>query len=968
MATKESSTAVREAERLRILAAACAGLGDIEVLQYALDQAIADLHGLSGMVHWCGPIGSHEPRLVVASGLPPAKLPEREVHDVIARALRDKALACLPVTLAAAAPIQLETAAPERVAPPCTVVLTAVPLEGTGGPPGVLSVLTDGPAEPTSDQRAFLKTLTSWLSKRLATSSAESEMTHLWWQEQPADSHLQKALKAVKIGSWDWDIRTGEFYWDEPALTLMGIDPGTAPHHIDTWVSIVHPQDVPRVMAATEEAVRTRSLYEVEYRACRPDGTTGWMHARGRLILDENGDPVRMIGTIWDTTESRVARESAGRALRYMSDAFLAVDRDWRITFVNLAAERLLGSTDLHGRLLWDLPAGQLPDLRAWCRRAAAERAPASFDVQWPTDQRWYHVRLVPVPDGLTLYLTDVTEKRIRDAERVAAEHAAVERAAWIQELTRTLGDAVTVEDVVQVITERVMPPFAAAGLIIFTVEHGRLHVVGAVGYAADVLSGLEQRAPLDGSALIDVLRTGVPAFIAARADFHGPYPDTADGTADSGMNAWAVLPLLVPGHPLGCCVISFDSPRRFTSEERTLLTALSGLIAQALARARMYDAEHMRAQQLQRLLLPRDLPSLPGITAAARYLPAGGTELGGDWYDIIPLSAERVALVIGDVMGHGLPQAATMGRLRTAVRTLADLDLPPDELLAHLNDLVGELGDDIYVTCLYAVYDPTSGECAFASAGHPPPVVVHPDGTVQIPWTVPDPPLGVAAPPFSTFELHVPEHGLFVLYTDGLVESATRDMDRGIAQFSRLLAGALRQFGAAQEDGLDRLCDAVADAMLPAQQPIADDAALLIARANRLPAEDVACWPLPEDPIAAGQARKHVRDQLATWHLEDLEDLVTTTELVASELVGNVIRHARGPLRLRLLRSRTLVCEVSDSSQTTPRIRRAAETDEGGRGLQLVAALSQRWGTRFTADGKCIWTEHALSSSHAAA
>jgi serine phosphatase RsbU (regulator of sigma subunit)/anti-sigma regulatory factor (Ser/Thr protein kinase) len=407
--------------------------------------------------------------------------------------------------------------------------------------------------------------------------------------------------------------------------------------------------------------------------------------------------------------------------------------------------------------------------------------------------------------------------------------------------------------------------------------------------------------------------------------------------------------------------VISFDRPRRLTGEERTLLNAVSGLVSQALERARLYEAEHTRAQELQRGLLPRELPSLPACTAAARYLPAGqGMDVGGDWYDIIPLSAGRVALVIGDVMGHGLCEAATMGRLRTAVHTLGDLELPPDEILGHLNDLVGTLGEDAYATCLYAVYDPVTRICSFSRAGHPPPAVVHPDGTVFFPGPTPDPPLGVAKPPFETVELVVPAGSLLVLYTDGLVESAAREIDQGMAH----LTGLLRTTAVAEAHGsgdLDRVCDTLTDGLLPAKHQTADDAALLVARLHALPAHEIASWPLPDDPQAAGIARSHVRSQLSAW---GLDDLVMTTELLASELVGNVVRHAKGPVRLRLLRAGKLICEVSDGSQTTPRIRRASETDEGGRGLQLVAALSQRWGTRYTETGKCIWTEQPLNGA----
>ena len=417
-------------------------------------------------------------------------------------------------------------------------------------------------------------------------------------------------------------------------------------------------------------------------------------------------------------------------------------------------------------------------------------------------------------------------------------------------------------------------------------------------------------------------------------------------------------------------CVIAFDRPRRLTGEERTLLTAISALFAHALERARLYDAEHNRSRELQRGLLPRGLPEVPACTPAARYLPAGqGMDVGGDWYDIIPLSAGRVALVIGDVMGHGLSEAATMGRLRTAVHTLAHLELPPDEIMSHLNEIVGGLGEDSYATCLYALYDSTTGVCAVARAGHPPPAVVHPDGTVYFPDLVPDPPLGAAEPPFETVELEVPEESLLVMYTDGLVESATREIDAGMADLARLLRTAVGNGGDGGGEGgarehhesggeLGLLCDTLTAGLLPAEQQTTDDAALLVARLHALTADQMASWPLPENPQAAGEARRHVREQLSTW---GLDDLATTTELLASELVGNVVRHAKGPVRLRLLHSADLVCEVSDGSLTTPRIRRALETDEGGRGLQLITALSQRWGTRYTSTGKCIWTEQAL-------
>ncbi|MDX3452606.1 SpoIIE family protein phosphatase [Streptomyces sp. ME02-8801-2C] len=543
---------------------------------------------------------------------------------------------------------------------------------------------------------------------------------------------------------------------------------------------------------------------------------------------------------------------------------------------------------------------------------------------------------------------------------------AGAERSVRVGELTVALAEAVTSRDVVKAVAEYVLPPFGADGLVFQILEGGRLNVVGAAGYPQEFLSLLDGM-PLAAHAPVrDVLRTRIPRFIEAKEEISRRYPTMRRVNEASPKEAVAFLPMIASGRAIGLCVVSFSRPRSFSNEERTLLTALSGLVGQSLERARLYDVEHARAQELQRGLLPRTLPRLPAARAAARYLPAGrGEEVGGDWYDVIPLSADRVAMVIGDVMGHGIAEAATMGRLRTAVRTLADLEMPPDELFSRLNDLVAEFGEDFYATCLYAVFDPVARTCTYCLAGHPPPVVVHPDGGLHSHDVVPDPPLGAAKPPFETHQLRLPDESLFVLYTDGLVESPARDADQGMAQLRQILsrtAAGATWFGAADEDGdvrfLEELSDTVVSGLLPDREQTTDDAGLLIVHARCTAASDVASLELPNDPRAAGQARAYVREQLGAW---GLGDLVFTTELLVSELVGNVVRHAKAPVRLRLLRSRSLICEVYDGSLTTPRIRHAGYTDEGGRGLQLVAALSRRWGARYLPDGKCIWTEQDL-------
>ncbi|MCG7210087.1 ATP-binding SpoIIE family protein phosphatase [Streptomyces arenae] len=533
-------------------------------------------------------------------------------------------------------------------------------------------------------------------------------------------------------------------------------------------------------------------------------------------------------------------------------------------------------------------------------------------------------------------------------------------------ELTVALAEALTSRDVLEAVATFVLPPFGADGLVFQLLEGGRLHVVGAAGYPQEFLDLVEGIPIAAHAPFHDAVRSRTPRFVGSLAELSRRYPTLRRLNEASPKEAWAFLPMLASGRVIGLCVVSFGEPRSFTDDERALLTALSGLVGQSLERARLYDVEHARAQELQRGLLPRELPRLPAASGVARYLPAGRSEeVGGDWYDLIPLSADRVAMVIGDVMGHGITEAATMGRLRTAVRTLADLEMPPDELFSRLNDMVCDLGEDFFATCLYAVFDPVTRICSYSLAGHPSPVVVHPDGTVHSPDVTPEPPLGAAKLPFETHQLHLPDKSLLVLYTDGLVESATRDADQGLVELRQILSDAAADtvcIRNTDEDddvrSLEELCDTVMSGLLPDQEQTTDDAGLLIVRTRCAAAQDVALCSLPDDPRAAGQARLYVREQLTAW---GLDDLILTTELLVSELVGNIVRHAKGPIHLRLLRSRSLTCEVYDGSLTTPRIRHASYTDEGGRGLQLVASLSRRWGARYLRDGKCIWTEQDL-------
>jgi serine phosphatase RsbU (regulator of sigma subunit)/PAS domain-containing protein len=432
-------------------------------------------------------------------------------------------------------------------------------------------------------------------------------------------------------------------------------------------------------------------------------------------------------------------------------------------------------------------------------------------------------------------------------------------------------------------------------------------------------------------------------------------------GVHRDGIHSGMAVPLLARGIVLGVAVLwRWTRPVAFQQDDLLLVEELAGRAAVSMDNARRYTREHATALTMQRSLLPRVLPQQAAVEAAFRYLPASSESgVGGDWFDVIPLSGTRVALVVGDVAGHGVHASAAMGRLRTAVRTLADVDLPPDELLTHVDDLVTHLGSDdgtgstglpgeFGATCLYAVYDPVSRHCVLASAGHPPPSVLYPNGTVATLGLTPGPPLGVGGVPFEAAELELPESSLLVLHTDGLVHSRSQDLETGFAR--------LRDSLTAASSSLEETCDRLVAAMLP-DRP-SDDMALLVARTRALHTDQVATWGLPGDPEVVADARAQATRQLAAWGLEAASFV---TELVVSELVTNAIRYGQPPIQLRLIRDRTLICEVSDGSNTAPHLRRARIFDEGGRGLLLVAQVTQGWGTRHTGTGKTIWAEQPL-------
>jgi serine phosphatase RsbU (regulator of sigma subunit) len=458
---------------------------------------------------------------------------------------------------------------------------------------------------------------------------------------------------------------------------------------------------------------------------------------------------------------------------------------------------------------------------------------------------------------------------------------------------------------------------------------------------------------------LAKLLFAGRPAFgdapgiAPAVTELLGPAA-SAPGTLPPGRRL-IIAPLHGRHHVMGTVVL-LRRPERsaFTGDDLLVASQLATHTAIGVQKAVMYGHEASVADTLQHTMLPSSLPEPTGVQLASRYLPASKTaQVGGDWYDAIPLPGNRVALIVGDVMGHSMTSAAIMGQLRTIVQTLAGLDLPPDEVLHHLDEQAQRLGSDHIATCLYAIYDPISHRLLMANAGHPPAVLLYPDGHAEVLRVPPGAPIGVGGVAFESVEMPAVTGATLVLYTDGLVESRDTDVGTGVEALRTHLQATTHRRGTLS---LDHLCDQVLQALVPGSRD--DDIALLTARFEGFPPDSVGYWYLDPHPLTAGQARRLTRRALRRWGLDALLD---STELMVSEIVTNAVRYASRPIALRLLRTDVLRCEVTDDSPQVPRMRQAAPGDEGGRGLFLVNQLALRWGATRLSTGKVVWFEQQI-------
>ena len=753
-------------------------------------------------------------------------------------------------------------------------------------------------------------------------------------------------------------------------------------------------------LLAAEDAARVPDLVE----RCRRDG--GWAglltarHKDGRLVrvmvritpAMEPGEAPRWLVLLSDVPAGARGWDMSRTVLEQMvtgSPVGIAiVDADLRCVWSNAALERFGGGSAAErlGRRLGEIQPGiDFAGIETQMRRVLETGQPV---VGY---EHVGHVRSAPHretahmlsftrlederghPMGVYYTVVDITEK-----------HRARQRLALLDRAGECIGRTLDITRTAQELADVAVPGFADFVCVDLldsvlqgaepAVDPDRVPLRRAgqqsvnIGVPEAVVEVGEVAAYLAGSPPVRSLTTGL-SWREGRLDplakeWATDIPGGRTATfLELGLHSVVIVPIRARGVTLG--VTSFFRRGRqepFDEDDLLLAEDLVSRAAVCVDNARRYTRERDAALVLQRSLLPRRLPEQDAVEVAACYRPADElTGLGGDWYDLIPLSGARVALVVGEVPGHGIDAAAAMGRLRTAVRTLAALDLPPDEVLAHLDDLASRTALEEGVDpdapqvagsgCVYVVYDPADGQCTMAAAGHPAPAVVLPDGAVSFVDLPQGSTLGSGGPPFESVELALAEGSTLALHTDGLL--AREDQDWSVDQDRDRLSRALERAASS----LDLRCRTVVDALIPARPH--DDVALLMARTRLLGADQVADWDLPADPAVVADARKEATRQLTEW---GLEELAFTTELVVSELVTNAIRHAEGPIRLRLIRERALICEVSDGGATAPHLRHPRTTDEGGRGLLLVSQFTQRWGTRFAPEGKVIWAEQSLT------
>ncbi|MEV4944868.1 SpoIIE family protein phosphatase [Streptomyces sp. NPDC053755] len=695
-------------------------------------------------------------------------------------------------------------------------------------------------------------------ARRLGAALAElsADGTSVAWPTEPVCVQLPSAgTPPIRIGYFDWDLDSGKVTVDDGLRAIIG-DEAPWPGTIEALTARLAPEDTYALWTIARRAAESGApvarrirlkgpdgglhLLEVSARAAPRDGPAGSSAALTAATTHPPPADVppglpaggRLTGSLVDLGTGLVGSDATDRLPR----AILAIDRLGRITYVNHRTEDLVGRprSALAGRPLAEVfPWFGHPAHEEQLRAALLSDESVHF-LAHPSDREWLSVSLYPGHDGVTLLLlpeeepvyqpTSVTKPDMgfgSPADRAAALYRPVA-------LAIALTEAVTARQVSAVVTDELLPAFGGRQLAIYLLSERHLYLAWETGFPPGFLE------PFDGVGLdarlpgVETLTTGRPLFYESMEQLRVAYPGLP---LDADTGARAFLPLIASGRPVGSCILGFDRPRGFSPEERTVLTALAGLIAQALERARRYDSESALARGLQDALLPHRLPVLDQVDTVARYLPGTqGMDVGGDWYDVIETAGGQLALVVGDVQGHGVAAAATMGQLRSAVRAFAIGGHPPQEVMQGTNRLLIALDPGQFASCCYIVLDPRTGATQAVRAGHPQPLLRHPEGETQVMDLAGGLVLGIDADAtYPVTEVRLEPGAVLALFTDGLVEQPGHDIDEGVERLRRTFSAT---GSAPLAETADRL---IRDARRATDRP--DDIALLLAARWAAPA-----------------------------------------------------------------------------------------------------------------------------------
>lgn len=678
----------------------------------------------------------------------------------------------------------------------------------------------------------------------------EAGLSHLLGDADDATrTLLDLAVAAAGVGTFDWDLTTGTLTWDEQLRELFGYDSTDFDQTIEAFNARLHPDDLDPVSALLQHAIDTCGDYSADYRVVLPTGELRWVAARGRALCDESGTTVRVLGAAWDITERQAGQARIAQIIEKMAVGFIAMTDEWVMTHVNAEAERIAArrGAELIGRDFWsEFPAAVGSEFETRYRRAVATGRPETFEAFYPEPiNAWVEVRATPGPEGLLLYFVDITERR---AVQQRAQRAA-EREKLLSLITEDLGGELDAEAAVRRLSRLVVPAVAEMSIVTLIGDDSAAgarrglrssvswHADPELRNAAEVYAQSRLGALSDNALIVRALETGQTQLLngdataQARAMLQpGPLHDVLTALAPEAV---AVLPLPGRDGPVGMLTLANGVGRGpFAPEDLVTARHVAARAGLVLDNARLYRQQRDLAEGLQRFLLTPP-PEPDHLQIVVRYVPAGqAAQVGGDWYDALMQPSGATVLVIGDVVGHDVEAAAAMGQIRTIVRTLGALDsVGPAAVVRQSEQVMATLQSNILATAVVARLEQTDAErelgltrLRWSNAGHPPPVVVAPDGGVHLLTSEhTDMMLGVdPAAPRRESQVTLDYDAVVLLYSDGLIERRDQDLDHGLDRLQQTLAELAGR-------SLDDLCDELLARMLPDDPD--DDVALVAVR-----------------------------------------------------------------------------------------------------------------------------------------